>query len=61
MPFKFLQFNISWLWLSWFSYHLLAGWDEGVLGMQVGEVARLRVREYIDSHVFLSDIDWLQF
>lgn len=27
----------------WFENCSVAGWDEGVLGMQVGEVARLRV------------------
>ena len=27
-----------------FERFLLTGWDEGVMGMQIGEVARLRVR-----------------
>lgn len=27
-----------------FEMFLITGWDEGVMGMQIGEVARLRVR-----------------
>lgn len=36
--------------------HDFAGWDEGVLGMNLGESARLKVRFSLSPMYFLDDL-----
>lgn len=40
------NFVLCWLTFLYMIFDLFSGWDEGVMGMQVGEVARLRVSFY---------------